>query len=224
MTRLARGVLVAFEGIDGSGKTTQADLLARYLYKHNIDMLATKEPTSGAWGRKIKDSKMTGRLDVADELRYFIEDRKEHVANEICPALERGAVVIVDRYYYSTVAYQGARGINPQKLLDANRAFAPTPDLTVLLDIDPQMGLIRIYQRGSRQDAFEDLDNLIKARAIFRELKEPHILNLNAELPIDRIHTMVLDRLFEGPVGDFLGAPGESKSPLTPPGDRDRRL
>ena len=84
-------------------------------------------------------------------------------------------MVVVDRYYYSTVAYQGARGLDPKELLAMNRAFAPKPDLVLLVDADPKVALERINARGEGQDLFENLEALTKVRGIFLSLGEPHI-------------------------------------------------
>ncbi|MBI3180176.1 MAG: dTMP kinase [Deltaproteobacteria bacterium] len=198
--RLPRGVLVAFEGIDGSGKTTQATLLEGYLRGQGFEVSRSKEPTHGAWGMKLRASKSSGRMSPRDELAHFINDRKEHVQSVIAPALARGAVVIIDRYYYSTVAYQGARGLDPKELLAANRAFAPKPDLLVLLDVEPQVGLDRIHGRGDRHDLFENLTELTKAREIFLSLNEAHLLKLDGTLPAAEIHAAIVARLRQGPL------------------------
>jgi len=200
-----RGVLIAVEGIDGSGKTTQTRLLAHFLREHGLTVVETKEPTAGPWGQKLRESKHAGRLEPADELHYFIEDRREHVVEQIMPALRRKKVVLVDRYYYSTVAYQGARGLDPAELLRANREFAPIPDLVVLLDVDPRLGIERILGRGDHQDAFEKLDDLIEVREVFRRLNEPHILTIDGSMPIDAIHTAIVARLNTPPLATALG-------------------
>lgn len=168
-TVASRGLLVAFEGIDGAGKTTQAARLHALLTGNGVDVLSTKEPTGGPWGRKIRQSATTGRLPPAEELEAFIEDRKEHVRDELLPALEAGQVVIVDRYYPSTVAYQGARGMDPAELLRQN-AFAPRPDVCVVLDVEPRLGLSRVSKRGDVADLFEREDALAAARSIFTDL------------------------------------------------------
>ncbi len=191
---------MAFEGIDGSGKTTQAKLLAEHLRALGLEVVTSKEPTHGAYGSKLRASKSSGRMSADDELAHFINDRKEHVQNLIGPALARGAVVIIDRYYYSTVAYQGARGLDPKELLLANRAFAPKPDLLVLLDVEPQVGLDRIQRRGDRHDLFENVDQLTLARAIFLQLDEPHLLKLDGTRPPNEIHAAILARLYAGPL------------------------
>lgn len=159
------GVLIAFEGIDGSGKTTQAAKLKAWGEGLGLEVVATKEPTAGTWGKRIRDSKFTARMSPQDELDCFVNDRKEHVAALLMPALKRGALVLVDRYYYSTVAYQGARGLDPREVLSLNRAFAPIPDLVFLMDLDPKAGLERIHTRGEGQDLFETVGELTKARA-----------------------------------------------------------
>ena len=113
-----RGRLIAFEGIDGSGKSTQLVALEAALRADGRDVVSTREPTDGSWGRRIRAMARSGaRVEAAEELRWFVEDRREHVASLIRPALAAGRVVLTDRYYLSTVAYQGARGLDPQQLL-----------------------------------------------------------------------------------------------------------
>jgi dTMP kinase len=182
------GLLVALEGIDGAGKTTQAGLLERFLQRLGLEVVRTKEPTTGPWGMKVRNSKFTQRLSEEEELDCFLKDRAEHVEQLIKPALARGAAVLVDRYYYSTVAYQGARGLDPQALLARNRAFAPKPHLVALFDLEPSAGLARIHTRGLGQDLFEGLDALTKCRAIFNSLNEPHVAKLDAALSEAEVH------------------------------------
>lgn len=164
--RGASGILIAFEGIDGAGKTTQAAALYALLRSSGVASISTKEPTTGAWGTKIRRSAVAGRMPPSEELQAFIEDRKEHVHAELGPALTAGTVVIVDRYYPSNVAYQGARGMDPRELLRAN-SFAPVPDLLFVLDIEPKVGLARVAARGDEADLFEKEDELARAREIF---------------------------------------------------------
>jgi dTMP kinase len=193
-------VLVAVEGIDGAGKTTQVELLEAWGRARGLEVVRSKEPTTGPWGMKVRESKFKGRLSPDEELECFIKDRQEHVAQLLRPALARGALVIVDRYYYSTVAYQGARGVPPEALLARNRAFAPVPDLLVLLDVDPQLGLSRIHQRGLGQDLFESVEELTKARAIFNGLTGSHVLRLDASQSTDALHAAITHALEQGPL------------------------
>jgi dTMP kinase len=173
-----RGRLIVVEGIDGAGKSTQVRRLAESLRSDGRKVVESREPTDGPWGRKIRASATAGRMSLDDELNAFVEDRKEHVASVIGPALARGDVVLLDRYYYSTIAYQGARGGDVDAIRRMNEAVAPRPDLVLLIDFDPQAGLRRIREsRGGVPDDFERLDQLEAIRAIFRRLatEEPAV-------------------------------------------------
>jgi len=160
------GFLLAIEGIDGAGKTTLATSLGAVLKNVGLGVTIGKEPTAGPWGTKLRQSAIEGRLDAAEELRYLLLDRREHVESVIAPALARGEVMILDRYYPSNVAYQGAAGLDVHELLAAND-FAPKPDLLLVLDVEPDEGLSRIRARGDKPNHFEDIDNLERCRAIF---------------------------------------------------------
>lgn len=151
----ARGILVAVEGIDGAGKTTQAAAIVEQLRGVGLDVVTSKEPTSGVWGQRLRESAATGRMAPSEELAAFIEDRKEHVRELIRPALDAGKVVVLDRYYFSTAAYQGARGMDWRSILEQNEAFAPQPDLLVVLRVDPKVGLTRVASRGDEANLFE---------------------------------------------------------------------
>jgi dTMP kinase len=179
-----RGLLIAIEGIDGAGKTTQARELAAALTRAGVPYITTKEPTGGPWGAKIRSSAQTGRLPIEEELAAFLADRREHVEQLINPALTAGTTVIIDRYYPSTVAYQGARGLDPDELLRIN-AFAPKPDVLLILDVPPQVGLGRVRSRGDVADLFEKEDELTRAREIFLKLAadaQAHVIDATQAL------------------------------------------
>jgi dTMP kinase len=168
MSESQRGKLIVVEGIDGAGKSTQVRRLAEALRSAGHAVTQSREPTDGPWGRKIRASAAAQRMSLADELHAFIEDRKQHVAEVIRPALDRGEVVFLDRYYFSTIAYQGARGGEVAAIRRANEAIAPKPDLVLLIDFDPAAALERIRgQRGDTPDEFEKLDQLQAIRSIF---------------------------------------------------------
>jgi dTMP kinase len=198
------GIFIAVEGIDGAGKTTQVELLGRALRDAGETVVLSKEPTDGPWGRKVRESAKTGRLSLAEELEAFTEDRKQHVAELIVPAIEAGKVVILDRYYFSTIAYQGSRGLAVEELTQAMRAIAPLPDLTLLIDADPQVSLHRI--RNHREEIpnhFEQHDALSAVRAIFKTLaSDPknQIVEINGMLPLDAVYREIANVLLDGPI------------------------
>lgn len=194
-----RGILVAFEGVDGAGKTTQARELAAALERAGVAFVSTKEPTNGPWGVKIRSSAQTGRMPLEEELAAFLADRREHVSQLINPSLDTGKVVIIDRYYPSTVAYQGAQGLDPDELLRLN-AFAPKPDVLFILDVAPDVGLARVRSRGDVADLFEKEDELTRAREIFLKLavdERTHVLDATQPLAAitKSVHDIVGARL-----------------------------
>ena len=189
---IPRGFLVAIEGIDGSGKTTQAQRLARYCTEKRLNYILSKEPTKGQYGQLIRNSAIRGRLSAGEEIDILLNDRREHVEQVIQPALHKEEVVILDRYYFSNAAYQGAHGADPEIILSRNEAFAPQPDLLVILDVPPQTGLQRIRERGDEPNKFETIDSLERARAIFNQIDRPYKIALNGEDLIDMIGSSIM--------------------------------
>lgn len=177
------GFLIAIEGIDGAGKSTLARHLGEQLQRRNFTVVQTREPTGSHWGQILRNSAQTGRLSPEEELEAFIKDRQEHVDAVIRPELKSGRVVVVDRYYFSTMAYQGARGFDPEEIRKRNEQFAPEPDLLVLLDLDPKHGLDRVLTRGERATQFEKMRTLTRAREIFLAIDKPYLLVADAALP-----------------------------------------
>ena len=166
------GLLIILEGIDGTGKSTQAKRLGAWFEARGREVVLSREPTDGPWGRKLRESAATGRLSPEDELEYFLKDRRQHVEELIQPALDAGKVVILDRYYFSTMAYQGARGFDPAEIRRKNEEFAPRPDLLVILDLDVDTALERIGARGDTANEFEKRGSLQRCREIFLSLAD----------------------------------------------------
>jgi dTMP kinase len=182
---MQRGLFIVIEGIDGTGKSTQAKRLGEWFVSQGREVVLSREPTDGPWGRKLRESAATGRLSPEDELQYFLNDRRQHVEEKIAPALAAGKVVILDRYYFSTMAYQGARGFDPAAIRRMNEEFAPVPDLLLILDLDVDTAHQRIGHRGDTANEFEKHESLVRCREIFLSLKdEPfaRVIDSNGDL------------------------------------------
>jgi dTMP kinase len=185
-------LFIVFEGIDGSGKSTQAAMLAQRLADNGIPSLLTSEPSNGPTGRIIRS--FASRPSPEEEERLFTEDRREHVSTVILPALAEGRTVICDRYVYSSAAYQGARGLDPTTIINRNMLFAPRPDVIFLLEIPVDMALGRI--RSTRKEGFsvfEVRENLGLVDRIYRSLKDPVIKWIDGTLSPEQIHTVILN-------------------------------
>ncbi len=176
-----RGRLIVLEGIDGSGKTTQARALLRRLRRRGHKAAFFREPTRGRWGREIKrQARRAGSLTPEEELDLFVKDRRENVTRNLTPALAAGKIVVLDRYYYSTIAYQGAKGLDPGRIRRLNESFAVMPDLVIFLDIDAPAGLGRIAGRKTRDELFEREDYLVRVARIFAGFRGPRFVHLDA--------------------------------------------
>ena len=190
-----KGYLICIEGIDGAGKSTQIQQLANWFRGQGIEAALLKEPTSGPYGREIARRAIAHEPTTPEEeLQLFLKDRQEDAQKNILPALGEGRVVIMDRYYPSNMAYQGARGLDPAAIEKKNRRFAPEPDLVIVLDIDPAAGLERIRNgRKGRPDAFEKEEYLRKVRAIFLDLgRRPNGAIVDASGPQESVHKAIV--------------------------------
>lgn len=175
-----RGLLIVFEGIDGSGKTTQARRLLRRLRRRGRRAVFFREPTRGRWGREIRRLALrAGSATPSQELELFVRDRRENVAKNLEPALAAGKDVVLDRYYFSTIAYQGAKGLEPGRIRRLNESFAIPPDLVVVLDVDASAGLARIAGRKTRDELFEREDYLVRVARLFRGFAGPAIVHID---------------------------------------------
>jgi len=181
MTRTKpRGLFIVFEGIDGSGKTTQARRLLRRLRRRGRRAGFFREPTRGRWGREIRRlARRADSLTPKEELELFVRDRRENVARNLGPALAAGRDVVLDRYYFSTIAYQGAKGLDPERIRRLNESFAIPPDLVIVLDVEAAAGLARIAGRGSRDELFEREDYLVRVARLFRAFAGPRVVHVD---------------------------------------------
>ena len=203
-----RGVLLALEGVDGCGKSTQAELLAAALRERGLEVVLTCEPTDSPLGQQIREYFQGPEryLSPKEELNLFMADRREHVAEIIDPALAEGKIVITDRYYFSSVAYQGALGLDPDRILAQNEVLAVRPDLTVILTLPVAQALARLSGNPQRaRQVSEDLAYLERVAAIYAGLKGPHLRHLDASGPPQAVHAALLSLILE-----FLETAGQS--------------
>ena len=150
-----RGAFIVIEGLDGSGKTTQARLLVQKL-RSSHNAVYTTEPSRGKIGSFIRECCLfeEKRLDSATEALLFAADRIEHIQNEVVPALNKGLLVISDRYLYSSLAYQGSTGLSLE-WIEAINKHALKPDLAVFIDVAPETVMQRLNRKKSVMETLE---------------------------------------------------------------------
>ena len=172
-----KGYFVSFEGIDGSGKSTQIQYLAKYLETLGFDVIITREPGGSVGGEQIRKLLLQGEVDrwsPETELLLFTAARRDHLERIILPALEDGKIVICDRFTDSTRLYQGMRGPNLRNLVELlnEKVIMCDPDLTIIIDINPETGLKRAKSRKTVEERFEDfgVDLQMKMRKGFIDL------------------------------------------------------
>lgn len=155
------GKFIVFEGLDGSGQSTQADLLKNFLVKKGFEVVLTKEPTKESQAsreiRETLDKKINITPQKLQEL--FTQDRREHLENLIIPALKEGKMVISDRYFFSTFAYGVLGGLDLTWLMKINDEFL-IPDAAFILKVKPAICVSRIEKRGSAKTLFEEVEKL----------------------------------------------------------------
>jgi dTMP kinase len=195
------GLFVAFEGGEGAGKSTQVKLLAKGLRRDGHEVVTTFEPGDTAVGGRLREILLgheTGSLDPRTEALLYAADRAEHVAQVVRPALARGAVCLTDRYIDSSLAYQGAgRTLDPSDVEHISRWATSdlVPDLTVLLDVDPALGLTRFSEPADRLEA-EPLAFHQRVRAQFLHLArrdQAQYLVVDAAQPVDAVAAQIRD-------------------------------
>ncbi|MEN6331716.1 MAG: dTMP kinase [Smithella sp.] len=206
--------LITFEGIEGSGKSTQMELIARYLTERNVPLLITREPSGTDIGRKIGDilfNRGHHHMCAETEAFLFCAARAQHVREKIMPAINQNKVVLCDRFSDATYAYQGAaRGLSIEfiKLINDYSSMGIKPDLTLLFDLPAEAGLKRATDRdnllkdASTTDRFEkeSLDFHNKVRKGYLDIlkNEPARFRLiDATRDIDAIHQEALRHILE---------------------------
>ena len=170
-------MLINLEGIDGCGKSTQSQLLMDKFKSDNEKIILLKEPTNGKYGQKLWKM-LSGKIEATTEeiLELFVLDRKEHVNQKIKPALDEGKIVLMDRYYYSTMAYQAAAGIDVNRIRKDNE-FAPKPDIVLIFDLPADLAMKRVRSH-SVADVFEKEEYLERVRKAYLNLEGDSLVRI----------------------------------------------
>ena len=199
-------LFITFEGGDGSGKSTQVDILYNYFINLGIDVVKTREPGGTPSAEILRDLLTKGDIKKwtpMSEALLMWASRFEHLTNFIRPALNSKKVVICDRFYDSTYAYQGvAHGLGLSNMIELKKLIIGDiePTITFILDIDPEIGLKRTSNRGDKENRFEnyDLDFHNKIRQAFLKIadsEKERCIIINAELPEKEISEIIKNRI-----------------------------
>ena len=198
MNMVKRGVFICLEGIDASGKSTQARWLVRNLRRRGFDAIYTTEPSDGEIGKFIKRYVLQRkrRIPAVVEALLFAVDRIDHVESKIERALESGKIVVSDRYVYSSLAYQGAAGLDVGWIKQVNK-MALTPDLAIYIDVPPEVVVKRMKRRRS---VMETLETQRRVRGVYMQLvREKRLVLIDGNRParevVQNILAIVLKRL-----------------------------
>ncbi|MHA1230261.1 MAG: dTMP kinase [Candidatus Helarchaeota archaeon] len=187
------GNFIVIGGIDGCGGTTHCKLLYEWIKEHyQFEVILTKEPTDGKIGLLIREYLKSGQINKRTDALLFAADRSEHIHKTIRPALERGACVICDRYIESSLAYQCAQGLDLDWILKINESYI-TPDLIIILDIDPKTALLR---KSKLEDKFEKIGFLKSVRKLYHEhTKAFGYKMINSDRPIEEVQTDIREEV-----------------------------
>lgn len=185
-----KGAFIVIEGLDGSGKTTQAKILARKL-RESHNAIYTAEPSQGKIGAFIRKRILYGekRPLVSVEALLFAADRIDHIENEVQPALNEGKLVVSDRYIYSSLSYQGSAGLKLEWIETINE-LSRKPDLAIFIDVAPEIVLRRLKRKKS---VMENLEIQRKVRDIYLKFVEKgELICINGDKPKNEVAKEVL--------------------------------
>lgn len=181
---MPEGKFIILDGIDGVGKTTHCKALKQWLVSQGYSVVLTQEPTNRKIGSMIRDIIKTEKTFSIIDALLFAADRIDHLENIVRPALAANKIVISDRYYEASIAYQTAAGAEMSWILKINK-FAEAPDLIIILNVDPEIGLSR---KAKIVDKFEDIKFLCKVREIYlKRAKTQNYPIINTNRPIDQV-------------------------------------
>jgi dTMP kinase len=185
-----KGLFIVIEGLDGSGKSTQAKILVRKL-RQSHGAIYTAEPSHGKIGTFIRNRILYGekRPSISVEALLFAADRIDHIQNEVQPTLDEGRLVVSDRYIYSSLAYQGSAGLNLEWIETVNQ-LALKPDLALFIDVDPEVVLKRLTRKKS---VMENLETQSKVREVYLKfVKKGDLARIEGDNPKSEVAREVL--------------------------------
>lgn len=186
-----RGTFICIEGLDASGKTTQARRLVRELRRRGFQTIYTTEPSSGEIGKFIRNYilERKKRVPIVVEALLFAVDRVDHLERKVKPALEDGKIVVSDRYVYSSLAYQGAAGLDLNWIEEINRSVI-TPDLAIYLDVPPEVVVKRMKRKRS---VMEKLQVQQKVQRVYMKfVKDRRLIRIDGNGPKDDVSKDIL--------------------------------
>lgn len=189
-----RGAFICVEGLDASGTTTHAHILVENLRRRGFEAVYTTEPSRGEIGRFIRNRVLQRgkRVPSVVEALLFAVDRVDHVERMIKPAMGRGEIVVSDRYVYSSLAYQGAAGLDLDWIEEINRE-APIPDLAVYIDVPPEVVVERMERIRRRKSVMEDLETQRRVRDIYlRLVEEGRLVLVDGNRPREEVSRDIL--------------------------------
>lgn len=189
------GVFIVIEGIDGAGKTLHSRGLCIQLHKRGFDVRYTAEPSNSFIGQLLREEFLYRRKAPPEvEALLFAADRFQHVKNEILPMLQQNSVIVSDRYYYASIAYQSAQGVDTEWIRCIN-SFAPKPDLAIYLDVPADVAMSRIRRNKS---VMEKIEFERKVREIYLDLvKQNELIYVDGNKPVETVSREIFNLALE---------------------------
>lgn len=186
-----KGTFICIEGLDASGKTTQARRLVRELRRRGFQTIYTTEPSSGEIGKFIRNYilERKKRVPIVVEALLFAVDRVDHLERKVKPALEDGKIVVSDRYVYSSLAYQGAAGLDLNWIEEINRSVI-TPDLAIYLDVSPEVVVKRMKRKRSVMERLQIQQKV--QRVYMKFVKDRRLIRIDGNGPKDDVSSAIL--------------------------------
>jgi dTMP kinase len=189
----ARGRFIVFDGLNGSGCSTQSKLLTEFLKQRGQTVVLTSEPNpNGTAIHKIRDVLVQKKSITPKQLqKLFVDDRREHLRDVIIPGLRQGITVVCDRYFFSTIAF-GSIDLDPDWLVSINKKFL-VPDISIIMSVPPEICIERIQKDGTTKEIFEKFSKLKKAWETYTEIPKlfPNVFLLDGTSSINEVHHQI---------------------------------